>query len=190
MKCLVKCGALSYLRGSKVKFLQADYVSIPELIHLVAFGVEQDFKGQDELQVGGRSHIIMSTQLGVVALGQLSHTLLERLTHFHHPTNKAKLTMSVFVSHIQPTVKGNKCRHMSALHPDVVFQVQILKELVGDHLQSVFRPGLKPVYGAAVDQRWKHPQTIAEAFTYWAHCYWTNMNTALNLYKIHLILLK
>ncbi len=84
---------LSHLRGGKVKFLQADYVSIPELVHLAAFGVEQDFKGQDELQVGGRSHVIMSAQLGVVTLGQHSHTLLERLTHFHHPDNKAKLTM-------------------------------------------------------------------------------------------------
>ncbi len=48
----------SHLRGGKVKFLQADYVSIPELVHLAAFGVKQDFKGQDELQVGGRSHVI------------------------------------------------------------------------------------------------------------------------------------
>ncbi len=46
---------------------------------------EQDFKGQDELQVGGRSHVIMSAQLGVITLGQHSHTLLERLTHLHPP---------------------------------------------------------------------------------------------------------
>lgn len=61
---------------------------------------------------------------------------------------------------------------MTALYPGVVFQVQILKELVGNHFQSIFGPGLKPVYGAAVDQRREHPETIAEAFTYWAHCYW------------------
>lgn len=66
---------------------------------------------------------------------------------------------------------------MSSLCPDVVFQVQILKKLIGNHLQCIFRPGLKPVYGAAVDQGWKHPQTVAETFPDRTHGYQTNMNT-------------
>lgn len=88
---------LSHLRSSKVKFLQADDVAILELVHLVAFGTEQGFIGQDELQVRSRSDVIMSAQLGVIALRHLSHTLLERFTHFHHPENNAKQTMWAFI---------------------------------------------------------------------------------------------
>lgn len=140
---------LSHLRSSKVKFLQADYVATLELVHLVAFGTEQGFIGQDELQVRSRSDVIMSAQLGVIALRHLSHTLLERFTHFHHPENNAKQTMWAFIFEYYHLLKVIK----SGLWPHSILMLSSRSRSSRNLLATISRASLGQAWNQSIVQQ-------------------------------------
>lgn len=59
--CVMLSGVLRHLRGSKLKFLQTNHVTLFRLSHFIPLIIEERLKGEDKLQVGGWCHIVVSS---------------------------------------------------------------------------------------------------------------------------------
>ena len=102
------------LRRGKLEFLEPGEVSILEQQDVFSLARQQVLEGEDQLEVGGGRHVVVTSQRVVVALGHETHALVELFAH------------------------------RDRLRAHFVLQVHVFQELVGHHLQRVLRPSLIP----------------------------------------------
>lgn len=80
----------AHLRRCKFQLLQACQVAVPHRVHLLSLAVQERFEGQDQFQVGGRGHIVVSQKCVVIINRQRLHALLEVFAHGDDPAKEIR----------------------------------------------------------------------------------------------------
>jgi len=121
------------LLARAVQPIETNFVSLLTLQYLSPFSIQEIFERVDELQIGRRRDVIITSQLPEEILCQLLRGRMEILTH-----RDAGVTF-------------------------VFWQVKLAEELRGNREQGILGPGLQPVDGAAVHQCGEFAVSVAEA---------------------------